>query len=112
VFERYTDEARRVIFFARAEAGRLGADSLEAKHLFLGLLVESPPLISRLIAPEVTLLLRGTVERTSEAREPIPDSMDLKCAENAVIVMIRTKMLANDPDSHFGSVDDRAERHH
>lgn len=67
---------------------------MEAKHLFLGLLSESRPLISQLVTPQVTLLLRETVERASEPHEPIPDSMDLKVAENAVIVLKQTKKLA------------------
>ncbi len=38
MFERYTDSARRALFFARYEASRLGSVSIETEHLLLGLL--------------------------------------------------------------------------
>jgi ATP-dependent Clp protease ATP-binding subunit ClpC len=53
MFERYTEEARRVIFFARYEASLLGSPTLETEHLWLGLLRQSTKLVKRL-APKVT----------------------------------------------------------
>jgi ATP-dependent Clp protease ATP-binding subunit ClpC len=53
MFERYTDEARRVIFFARYEASRLGSPIIETEHIWLGLLRESKKVVKRL-APRVT----------------------------------------------------------
>jgi ATP-dependent Clp protease ATP-binding subunit ClpC len=53
MFERYTEEARRVIFFARYEASLLGSPTLEAEHLWLGLLRQNKKLVKRL-APKVT----------------------------------------------------------
>jgi ATP-dependent Clp protease ATP-binding subunit ClpC len=41
MFERYTEEARRTLFFARYEASQLGALSIEPEHLLLGLLREA-----------------------------------------------------------------------
>lgn len=38
MFERYTEEARRAIFFARYEAGCRGAGYIEPEHLLLGIL--------------------------------------------------------------------------
>ena len=37
MFERYTEPARRALFFARYEASQLGSHSIEAEHLLLGL---------------------------------------------------------------------------
>jgi ATP-dependent Clp protease ATP-binding subunit ClpC len=54
MLDRYTEDARRVIFFARYEASRLGAPILESEHLWLGLLRESKKAVKRL-APGVTL---------------------------------------------------------
>jgi hypothetical protein len=34
---RYTEQARRAIFFARDEASQFGAKSIESEHLLLGL---------------------------------------------------------------------------
>jgi len=41
MFERYTESARRVLFFSRDEASRLGSISIEPEHLLLGLLRDS-----------------------------------------------------------------------
>jgi hypothetical protein len=41
MFERYTEDARRAIFFARYEASQFGASAIGALHLLLGLLRES-----------------------------------------------------------------------
>ena len=38
MFERYTERARRVLFFARYEASQLGSISIETEHLLLGLM--------------------------------------------------------------------------
>ena len=42
MFERYTDRARRVLFFARYEAIQLGSPVIEPVHLLLGLIREAP----------------------------------------------------------------------
>src|SRR5262249_11972413 len=44
MFERYTEKARRVIFFARYEASQYGSHFIETEHLLLGLLREDPAL--------------------------------------------------------------------
>jgi len=36
MFERYTENARQVIFFAREEASRFGSSFIESEHLLLG----------------------------------------------------------------------------
>jgi len=41
LFEKFTEKARRVMFFARYEASQFGADSIQSGHLLLGLLRES-----------------------------------------------------------------------
>lgn len=40
MFERFTGPARRVLFWARAEAARFGSDWIEPEHLLLGVLAE------------------------------------------------------------------------
>jgi ATP-dependent Clp protease ATP-binding subunit ClpC len=86
MFDRYTDDARRVIFFARYEASLLGSPTLEAEHLWLGLLRECKKVVKRL-APGVTaeavherLARHGlNAERTSMAVD-MPLSEDAKRA--------------------------------
>ena len=50
MFERYTERARRVLFFARYEASQLGSISIETEHLLLGLLREGKGLTARIFA--------------------------------------------------------------
>jgi ATP-dependent Clp protease ATP-binding subunit ClpC len=38
MFERYNEDARRTLFYARYEASQLGSKSIEPEHLLLGLL--------------------------------------------------------------------------
>ena len=38
MFERYTEKARRVIFFARYEASQFGSPYIETEHLLLSLI--------------------------------------------------------------------------
>jgi len=40
MFERYTEKARRLIFYARYEASEFGASEIDTEHLLLGLLRE------------------------------------------------------------------------
>ena len=49
MFERYTEKARRVIFFARYEASRYGIPFITTEHLLLGLLREDKSIFELLI---------------------------------------------------------------
>jgi ATP-dependent Clp protease ATP-binding subunit ClpC len=51
MFERYTEKARRVIFFARYEASTHGIPEIDTRCLLLGILREDQDLMARL-APE------------------------------------------------------------
>lgn len=44
MFQRYTEKARRVIFFARYEASQCGSPYIETEHLLFGLLREDQAL--------------------------------------------------------------------
>lgn len=48
MFERYTERARRVLFFARLELSDLGGASIETEHLMLGLLSQGKGMIDAL----------------------------------------------------------------
>ncbi len=43
MFERYTEKARRVIFFARYEASQFGSPYIETEHLLLGFCAKTKP---------------------------------------------------------------------
>ena len=78
MFERYTETARRVIFFARYEAGLLGCNLIETEHLLLGLLREDKKLARLLERRGVTEEpIRTSAERLRSARKNIPASVDM-----------------------------------
>jgi ATP-dependent Clp protease ATP-binding subunit ClpC len=49
MFERFTEKARRVIFFARYEASNYGSPYIETEHLLLGLLREDRAFVPRFL---------------------------------------------------------------
>lgn len=49
MFERYTERARRAIFFARYEASQFGDEAIETYHLLLGILREDEELKSQVL---------------------------------------------------------------
>jgi ATP-dependent Clp protease ATP-binding subunit ClpC len=52
MFERYTEKARRVIYFARREASEYGIRQIESEHILLGLFRENPALLQTLLGPD------------------------------------------------------------
>src|ERR1700761_2224044 len=78
MFERYTEKARRVIFFARYEASQFGSPFIESEHLLLGILREDKELSHRFLSSQATFeSLRRQIEQHTTIRESIPTSVDL-----------------------------------
>ena len=50
MFERYTEAARRALFFARYETSQFGGTAIETEHLLLGLLHRGKGLVARILA--------------------------------------------------------------
>ncbi len=70
MFERYTERARRVLFFARYEATQLGSTSIETEHLLLGLIREGKGLTSRIFARSHLSL--ESIRKEIEGRTGLP----------------------------------------
>ena len=49
MWQRFTERARRVVFFAQEEAGRLGENDVSTEHLLLGILREEDSVSSRIL---------------------------------------------------------------
>ena len=79
MFERYTERARRVLFFARYEASQLGSISIETEHLLLGLVREGKGLTSRIFARSHLSLegIRKDVEGRTVFREKVSTSVEI-----------------------------------
>ena len=79
MFERYTERARRVLFFARYEASQLGSITIETEHLLLGLIREGKGLTSRIFARAHLSLesIRKEVEGRSVFHEKVSTSVEI-----------------------------------
>lgn len=79
MFERYTERARRTLFFARYEASELGGTAVESEHLLLGLIRGGKGLTSRVFAAaEVSLeAVRSEIRRRVPPREKLPTSVEI-----------------------------------
>jgi ATP-dependent Clp protease ATP-binding subunit ClpA len=54
VFDEFTPEARRTVFFARSMARQLGSDTVESVHLLLGIAREDSALLNRFLSAPVS----------------------------------------------------------
>ena len=79
MFERYTERARRVLFFARYEASQLGSISIETEHLLLGLIREGKGLTSRIFARSHLSIenIRKEIEGRTVFREKVSTSVEI-----------------------------------
>jgi hypothetical protein len=79
MFERYTEKARRVIFFARYEASQFGSPFIETEHLLLGLLREDRALAYRFLGSDASVVesIRKQIEGRTTIREKVSTSVDL-----------------------------------
>jgi uncharacterized damage-inducible protein DinB len=88
MFERYTEKARRVIFFARYEASQFGSPYIETEHLLLGLLREDKALTSRFLrsgAPLDSILKQ--IQDQTPVREKTSTSVDLPLSPESTRVL-------------------------
>lgn len=78
MFERYTEKARRVIFFARYEASQFGSPYIETEHILLGLLREDKALTNRFLRAHMAVeSIRKQIEKNTAIREKVSTSVDL-----------------------------------
>jgi len=85
MFERYTEKARRVIFFARYEALQHGTGEIDTPCLLLGILREDKDLMSRLLTagefPPLPAVCEELARLSAEAEALLPKTAE-KIATN------------------------------
>jgi hypothetical protein len=87
MFERYTEKARRTIFFARYEASQFGSEFITCEHLLLGLLHEDQCL-SRKLGPAGVQTVRDYIEEHSPPFEKgLSTSVDLPLDQHCMNVL-------------------------
>ena len=75
MLERFTEKARRVIFFARYEASQYGSPCIETEHLLLGLVREDKALANRYLRAHGSIeSIRKEIESRITIRERISTS--------------------------------------
>jgi ATP-dependent Clp protease ATP-binding subunit ClpC len=88
MFERYTEKARRVIFFARYEASSFGSPYIETEHILLGILREDKALTNRFLHSHVSVeKIRKQIEAHTGIREKISTSVDLPLSNESKRVL-------------------------
>jgi ATP-dependent Clp protease ATP-binding subunit ClpA len=77
MFERFTDEARRVLSFARDEAMRSGSSRIETQHVLFGVIIGDEVLIDRFLgSPAATHLIRKHISSCANPSEQRSTSLD------------------------------------
>ncbi len=78
MFERYTQQARRVIFFARYEASQYGSSVIATEHLLFGLLREDRAMMHRLLGRiQLEADIRSEVEKVIKRGKPFATSVEV-----------------------------------
>jgi hypothetical protein len=89
MFERFTEKARRVIFFARYEASHYGSPCIETDHLLLGLVREDKTLYRWIPKARPPDLIRQQIEGWIQKRPRISTSVDLPLSQACKRVLHR-----------------------
>jgi hypothetical protein len=76
MFERYTEKARRAIFFARYEASQFGSPVIDTEHLLLGIMRETTQ-VTRMLPAGAPEAIRAQIDARFEIREKVSISVDL-----------------------------------
>jgi ATP-dependent Clp protease ATP-binding subunit ClpC len=90
MFERFTEKARRVIFFSRYEASQYGSHYIETEHLLLGLLREDHALTKFFLGEgDILTEFRTEIEKHIKRGERISTSVEvpLTDASKKILVM-------------------------
>lgn len=87
MFERYTEKARRALFFAGYEASNYGSSNIESAHLLLGLLRETTLLQGLLIGRESIEVLRKEIEAQTIRRPAITAHVEVPFSNECTRVL-------------------------
>jgi ATP-dependent Clp protease ATP-binding subunit ClpA len=104
MFERYTEKARRTIFFARYEASQLGSAYIETEHILLGLMREDWSLLQRLLPNLSAPSLREQLTARLPRGASIPTSVDLPLSKEGKNILSHAAEEADRlADSYIGT---------
>jgi ATP-dependent Clp protease ATP-binding subunit ClpC len=88
MFERYTEKARKVIYFARHEASQFGSPYIETEHLLLGLLRADKELADRFLKSDAAVdSIRKLIEGRATIRKNVSTSVDMPLSHECKLVL-------------------------
>jgi ClpA/ClpB-like protein len=105
MFERYTEKARRVIFFARYEASQYGSPYIETEHILLGLLREDYAMVREFLGPNyIATQIRAEVEKLIKLGKPFPTNVEVPLsAESKKILELAFEEARRLAQKHVGT---------
>jgi hypothetical protein len=88
MFERYTEKARRTIFFARYEASQFGCPFVETEHFLLGLLREDKALANQFVGSfDKVEAIRDSIRQRGHGDAKIATTVDMPLSHESKRVL-------------------------
>lgn len=89
MFERYTERARRTLYFTRWEAGHRGSPSIETEHVLLGLIREGDDLTSRIFEHSHLSLesVRNEIDARAIVHDKVSNTVEIPFSEETIRVL-------------------------
>lgn len=95
MFERFTESARRALFFARYEVTQLGGVTIEPEHLVLGVLRDSPQAVARFSRGGESAIRQALVDALGERGETVPTSVEIPFSRACKSALEQTRIEAD-----------------
>ncbi len=106
MFEKYTEAARKIIFFARYEASQLGSENIDTEHLLLGVFRSDPPLARRVLKdPRQIKSIREQIEKQFSQAGTTSVGGDFPLTQSCKTVMKRAAKEAELAKDHHISTE-------
>jgi len=94
LFDRWTEAARQVVFVARFEAGRVGAEAIDTEDLLLGLARADPDLLRGVGAAMTHETIQAEANRWRPLMPSVPTSQDMPVSHDVELVFERAEAIA------------------
>lgn len=105
MFEKYNENARRVVFFARHEAGIIGGHAIEPEHILLALFRENEELFEHFFSSPHAAFddIRNEITRNAIVGKKVAASVDMPLSPGAKRVLWQAANVSHRMDHrHIG----------
>ena len=97
MFERYDEESKRALVFARNAVSEHGGTQVEPEHLLIGLLNAHPEAVLKFASPSVVADdIRQRMVAAIAAESRLPESHEVRFSKESVAVLERAQIEADD----------------